>query len=52
MSEQPIPYVCPEDVPRGTFICRTNGLPAAIENAAKLTAEIIETLRGNKELEK
>jgi hypothetical protein len=30
----------------------TNGLPAAIENAAKLTAEIIETLRGNKELEK
>jgi chromosome partitioning protein len=29
----------------------TNGLPAAIENAAKLTAEIIETLRGNKEFE-
>jgi chromosome partitioning protein len=30
----------------------TNGLPAAIENASKLTAEVIETLRGNKELEK
>jgi chromosome partitioning protein len=30
----------------------TNGLPAALENASRLTAEIIETLRGQKELEK
>jgi len=33
-------------------IADTNGLPAALDNAAKFTAEIIETLRGKKELDK